>query len=94
MLWAKVALLSISAVLVPIFVPREYVPVNPKERLDPNPEQTASYWDLLTYTYIAPVVWKAYRMAHLPFDMLPPLPDYDHLRNLAAERFPVSACFG
>ena len=47
---------------------------------------------LLTYTYIAPIVWKAYRMAHLPYDMLPPLPDYDHLRHLAAERFPVRAC--
>ena len=32
-LWAKLALLTISAVVVPIFVPREYVPVDPKVRV-------------------------------------------------------------
>ena len=61
-----------------------------QEILEPTPEQTASLASFLTYTFLAPIVWKAYRMPHLPFDMFPPLADYDHLRNLTAQRFPVS----
>lgn len=29
-LWARVALLTVSAVFIPLFVPRQYVPVDPK----------------------------------------------------------------
>ncbi len=61
-----------------------------KEILEPNPEQTASLLSLLSYNFIAPVIWLAYRMPHLPFDMFPPLPDYDHLRNIVGRSFPVS----
>ncbi len=61
-----------------------------QEPLEPNPEQTASLISLLSYNFIAPVIWLAYRMPHLPFDMFPPLPDYDHLRNIVGRSFPVS----
>ena len=108
-LWAKLSLLTISGIVIPLFVPRRYTPANPKvgmhtleiewniansccpqEALEPNPEQTASIASLVSYSYLAPVVWLAYRMPHLPFEMFPPLSDYDHLRNLVVERFPVS----
>jgi hypothetical protein len=29
MLWAKVALLVLNAVIIPLFIPRRYVPLNP-----------------------------------------------------------------
>ena len=106
-LWAKLALLSVAGVILPVVAPRKYTPVNPKvssavcgavkrelthaqEILDPNPEQTASLISLASYTFISPIVWLAYRMPHLPFDMFPPLPDYDHLRNIVGRSFPVS----
>ncbi|RPD55442.1 P-loop containing nucleoside triphosphate hydrolase protein [Lentinus tigrinus ALCF2SS1-7] len=87
-LWAKIALLSLTGFVVPIVIPKKYTPVNPKEPCEPNPEQTASFLSFNTYTFIAPVIWNAYRMRHLPFDMLPPLPDYDHLKNIVGRSFP------
>ncbi|RPD70679.1 P-loop containing nucleoside triphosphate hydrolase protein [Lentinus tigrinus ALCF2SS1-7] len=88
-LWAKLALLSVAGVVIPVIVPRRYTPVNPKEILEPNPEQIASLLSLASYNFISPLVWLAYRMPHLPFDMFPPLPDYDHLRNIVGRSFPV-----
>ncbi|RPD55478.1 P-loop containing nucleoside triphosphate hydrolase protein [Lentinus tigrinus ALCF2SS1-6] len=88
LLWAKIALLSVIGVIVPVVIPRKYNPVNPKESLEPNPEQTASFLSFNTYTFISPTVWRAYNMRHLPFDMLPSLPDYDHLKNIVGRSFP------
>ena len=39
---------------------------------------------------MSPIVWTAYKISHLKYDMLPPLADYDHLRNLVGKSFPVS----
>ncbi|EJF59658.1 P-loop containing nucleoside triphosphate hydrolase protein [Dichomitus squalens LYAD-421 SS1] len=88
LLYAKFALLTITAVVIPLFVPRKYVPVNPKEVLEPNPEQTASLASLLTFTFMAPIVWTAYKISHYKYEMLPPLADYDHLKSLVGKSFP------
>ena len=40
---------------------------------------------------MSPIVWTAYKISHLKYDMLPPLADYDHLRNLVGKSFPVSS---
>ncbi|KAI1790062.1 P-loop containing nucleoside triphosphate hydrolase protein [Ganoderma leucocontextum] len=87
-LYAKLALLTIAAVIVPVFVPRKYVPVNPKEVLEPSPEQTSSIASLVSFTFIGPVIWTAWKMPHFKYDLLPPLPDYDHLQNLVGRSFP------
>ena len=60
-----------------------------QEILEASPEQIAPAWSLLTYTFMSPIVWIAYKMPHLPFDLLPPLSDFDHLRNLVGDSFPV-----
>ena len=105
-LYANFMLLTIAAVFVPIFIPRKYVPLNPKvssslrTRLDasntllqevhePNPEQTSSIASLVSFTFMAPVIWTAWKMPHFKYDLFPPLPDYDHLRNLVKRSFPV-----
>ncbi|KAH9911177.1 P-loop containing nucleoside triphosphate hydrolase protein [Epithele typhae] len=81
LMWVKIALLSIAGIF---FEPR-----NPKDDLVASPEQVASAWSLLTYGFMSPIVWTAYRMPHLPFDLLPQLSDFDHLRNLIPNSFPV-----
>ncbi|KAI0068112.1 P-loop containing nucleoside triphosphate hydrolase protein [Artomyces pyxidatus] len=87
-LWAKIVVLGFAAVIVPIFSPRQYIPYDPKEPTkDPSPEQTASIFSLWTYTFMDPIVFMGYRMRHLPFDLLPPLADYDHAKNLAGKSF-------
>ncbi|KAI0824512.1 P-loop containing nucleoside triphosphate hydrolase protein [Trametes gibbosa] len=87
-LWLKLALLTCSGVIIPLFSPRKYVPVRPEEYIEPHPEQTASLLSLLTYIYMERLIWLAWRLPRLTYDMLPPLADYDHLKNLVGRSFP------
>lgn len=57
----------------------------------PHPEQTASIFTFLTYTFMDPTIIKASRQAHLGFDDLPPLCDYDAAKNLIKQAYPVSS---
>ncbi|CEL54793.1 ATP-binding cassette transporter abc4 OS=Schizosaccharomyces pombe (strain 972 / ATCC 24843) GN=abc4 PE=3 SV=1 [Rhizoctonia solani AG-1 IB] len=77
-IWLHLVLLVFVAVVVPLCIPRLYVPLDPKSPSTPNPEQTASLISLITYTYLDPVVFAAYRASKLEYDQLPPLADYDH----------------
>ncbi|KAI0365037.1 P-loop containing nucleoside triphosphate hydrolase protein [Pilatotrama ljubarskyi] len=88
LLWAKLALLTLSGVIIPLNSPRKYIPLDPKDPLEPHPEQTASLLSLLIYLYMEPTIWLAWRLPRLTFDMLSPLPDYDHLKNLVGRTFP------
>ncbi|KAF9015463.1 ATP-binding cassette transporter [Cyathus striatus] len=89
LLWGKVVALFFGAVVVPLFIPRQYVPVDPKNPMDiPNPEQTAPLFSLAVYSFLDPIVFLAYRVPHLAYDQLPPLADYDYARNLVARSFP------
>lgn len=88
LLWPKIALLVFTGVVVPICVPRQYVPVNPAKPQDAvNAEQTASVLSFITYTFLDDIIYRAYRMAHYPFEMLPPLCDYDRAEELAGRAF-------
>ncbi|KAI0742214.1 hypothetical protein C8Q80DRAFT_1186678 [Daedaleopsis nitida] len=89
LLWAKVALLTVAAIVVPILAPREYIPVDPKNpAAEPNPEQTASILSFFSVSFLDPLIWKGYRVPHIPFDELPPLADYDYASNLVKRAFP------
>ncbi|KAG7095646.1 hypothetical protein E1B28_006368 [Marasmius oreades] len=87
-IWAKVALLSISAIVIPLLIPRHYVPYNPKNPSQtPNPEQTASLLSLTLYFFMDPVIFSVRKNEHLPYDQLPPLPDYDYAEGLRERAF-------
>ncbi|KAI9061281.1 P-loop containing nucleoside triphosphate hydrolase protein [Trametes sanguinea] len=88
-LWGKLYLLSLGGVAIPLVCPTKYTPVNPKEPLQPSPEQTTSLFSLLFYTYLESLIWRARRLSHITYDMLPLLPDYDHLKNLTGRAFPI-----
>ncbi|KII86823.1 hypothetical protein PLICRDRAFT_700101 [Plicaturopsis crispa FD-325 SS-3] len=88
LLLAKLILLTISAVAVPLCCPTPYVPYNPKEPAPPNPEQTASLLSFLMWSYLDPVIFLARRIPHLAHDMLPPLSDTDFAKNLVSASFP------
>ncbi|PPQ84721.1 hypothetical protein CVT24_002723, partial [Panaeolus cyanescens] len=78
-IWAKVALMTLNGVLVPLAIPRKYSPVDPKNPLTtPNPEQTASILSRLTYSFLDPLIALGYRVPHLGPDQIPPLADYDY----------------
>jgi len=89
LIWVEIGLVSYAAVVVPLSVPRQYIPVDPKNPAkQPNPEQTACLFSLILYNFLDPLIFLAYRVPHLPFDDLPPLADYDETKNLVARSFP------
>ncbi|KAJ7646949.1 hypothetical protein FB45DRAFT_891892 [Roridomyces roridus] len=89
LLWAQVGILFVVAVVIPLLIPREYIPVDPKNSMPQvNPEQTASILSLALYTFLDTIIFRAYRVPHLEFDQLPPLPDYDSVENLKPRAFP------
>lgn len=87
-LWAKIVILGVTSVIIPLFIPRQYIPVNPKEPSEPNAEQTTSIINLALWTFLDPIIWIAYRVPHLKFEQLPPLADYDAGKNLISKSFP------
>ncbi|EIM92492.1 uncharacterized protein STEHIDRAFT_127305 [Stereum hirsutum FP-91666 SS1] len=89
LLWAHLSLLAFAAVVIPLAVPRPYVPLDPKEPTpEPPAEQTASIFSMAIYSFLDPTVFLAYRIPHLSFNQLPPLADYDHAKNLVNMSFP------
>jgi hypothetical protein len=55
----------------------------------PNPEQDAPLISLILFQFLDPLVFKAYKVEHLPYDELPPLADYDYVQFLKEKRFKV-----
>ncbi|KAF9480291.1 multidrug resistance-associated ABC transporter [Pholiota conissans] len=89
LLWVKLAILTVVAVIIPLFIPRQYIPVDPKHPMEvTNPEQTASIFSLLVYTFLDPIVFEAYSVPHLSHERLPPLADYDYSKKLTSDAFP------
>ncbi|KAJ7630116.1 P-loop containing nucleoside triphosphate hydrolase protein [Mycena polygramma] len=87
-LWVKIGLLSFTGILVPLLAPRRYIPVDPLDSMTvPNPEQTASIISLTFYAFLDPTIILAHRLTRLPYDLLPPLADYDAAKYLRSRNF-------
>ncbi|TCD60066.1 hypothetical protein EIP91_010784, partial [Steccherinum ochraceum] len=85
-LWAYIGILTIAAVIVPLFVPRVYTPIDPKRSSEViHPEQSVSILSRLTYSYLDSLILKARKVAHLELDQLPPVPDYDEATHLVTK---------
>ncbi|KIJ38938.1 hypothetical protein M422DRAFT_258345 [Sphaerobolus stellatus SS14] len=94
LIWIKLGLLSVIAVVIPLVIPGQYVPVDPKEPMpQPNPELTASWLSKMTYTYMDAIIFAGARVAHLTPDQLPPLSDTDWAKYLKKRTFPVLDVF-
>ncbi|TFY70118.1 hypothetical protein EVJ58_g61 [Rhodofomes roseus] len=87
LLWAKFALLTVAGVAVPLLVPRQYTPADPKDPWKPIPEQTSSLLSMMLFLWMDPTVIEAYKVPHLPLDRLPPLADYDSAKHLVKRSF-------
>ncbi|KAF5327417.1 hypothetical protein D9619_004696 [Psilocybe cf. subviscida] len=88
LLWAKLVVLTVAAVIIPLCIPRQYIPIEPTNPMrDLNPEQTASILSLMLYTFLDPIIFEANKVAHLPCDRLPPLADYDRAKHLKGASF-------
>ncbi|KAH8101555.1 hypothetical protein BXZ70DRAFT_101862 [Cristinia sonorae] len=82
-LWAYIGTQTAAAFFVPLFVPRPYLPVDPKHpSVELNPEQTASVASWITYTYLDRLIYKANHVDHLSVEQLPAVPDYDEAKYM------------
>ncbi|KAH7101421.1 ATP-binding cassette transporter [Auriculariales sp. MPI-PUGE-AT-0066] len=89
LLWAQFTLLNIVGVVIPLLTPNVYVPIDPADpSKEPAPEQTASPLSFMLFSFLDPLVWAGYRSAHLAYDRLPPLADYDRAGWLKKRSFP------
>ncbi|KAL4243414.1 ATP-binding cassette transporter C [Abortiporus biennis] len=80
----QIGALTLAAALIPLFIPRQYTPLDLFEPMSrPNEAQTASWASLLTHAFCDSLVFKAARVPHLKVDDLPPLSDTEWAKNLA-----------
>ncbi|KAF7368881.1 ATP-binding cassette transporter [Mycena venus] len=94
LLWPKVMMLFAVSVIIPVAIPRQYIPLDPKKPMTVvNPEQTASIFSIVFYFFLDPIIALAYRIPHLDFEQLPPLCDYDDAAYLKAKAFPYLDVF-
>ncbi|KAJ7456865.1 hypothetical protein B0H11DRAFT_2321221, partial [Mycena galericulata] len=85
---AKLIALTLAAVVIPLVTPAIYIPVDPLNPMPvPNPEQVASPLSLMLLSFLDPVIALAYKLPHLPYDLLPPLADTDDSQNLKTRGF-------
>ncbi|KAF7348320.1 Multidrug resistance-associated ABC transporter protein [Mycena sanguinolenta] len=87
-LWAKIGLLFVTGVVIPLFTPQQYIPVDP---LNPqaalNPEQTASIFSFAFYFFLDHIIFLAYRESQLQEEELYPLCDTDAAAHLKKRSF-------
>ncbi|KAI0803028.1 hypothetical protein BC629DRAFT_1491319 [Irpex lacteus] len=85
LIWAKIALLTVVAIIVPLISPRVYIPpANYKEDKEINPIHTVSILSAALFTWLTPYIWLGNRVDHLTVDMLPPLADNELVESLLA----------
>ncbi|KAJ7700789.1 P-loop containing nucleoside triphosphate hydrolase protein [Mycena rosella] len=87
LMWAKIVILTIIGVVLPLAVPRSYTPLDAQDSEPAAGEQTASIISLVTYSFLDPLIFLASQLSHLSYDLLPPLPDYNDVKNLKAAAF-------
>ncbi|KAG8764714.1 hypothetical protein FRC12_007931 [Ceratobasidium sp. 428] len=85
--WTRIGILGFVAIVVPLCIPRLYVPLHSNSSGTPNPEQTAPLVSLILYTFMDSLVWTAYRAPKLEYEQLPPLADYDQATYLKQQNF-------
>lgn len=89
LIWAKIALMFFTGLVIPLCVPRIYMPVDPENpQSETAPEQTASILSLATFSYMDCVLWKAQKVEHMTKEDLPPNADFDYAANLKKRAFP------
>ncbi|KAJ6497544.1 multidrug resistance-associated ABC transporter [Mycena sanguinolenta] len=79
-LWFKISVLVVVSVFIPLVEPR------PRSQ-DVTPEEAASMFSRLTYTFLDPLILLAYHKTHIPSFELPRLAKSDSAAHLAQRSF-------
>ncbi|KZV63334.1 P-loop containing nucleoside triphosphate hydrolase protein [Peniophora sp. CONT] len=88
LLWIKITLIALAGIIIPLTVPRQYIPLDRENPSDePNPEQTCSLLSLLTYSFLDKPIYTAYKYPQLATETLPAIADYDRTAHLVNRSF-------
>uniref|UniRef100_A0A0W0FN82 P-loop containing nucleoside triphosphate hydrolase protein n=1 Tax=Moniliophthora roreri TaxID=221103 RepID=A0A0W0FN82_MONRR len=94
LLWWKIGVLGV-AMLLPLFMPRQYRPVDPqKPSPEPHPEQTVSPFNFMCFFFVDSIIFLASWVSHVSVDQMPPLADYDAAEHLRKKSSSNVAAFG
>ncbi|KAG8968451.1 hypothetical protein FRC03_007393 [Tulasnella sp. 419] len=85
--WTRIGILTFAGIVIPLCVPQVYTPLDPKNPVPPNPEQTASLLSFVSFSFLDSVILQSRKNPHLPYEDLPPLADYDHADHLVKRSF-------
>ncbi|VDB85429.1 unnamed protein product [Peniophora sp. CBMAI 1063] len=88
LLWIKLALFALAGVIIPLTIPRRYIPLdseNPAE--EPSAEQTCSLLSLLTYSFLDRIIYATYSNPQQASKAVPSLADYDRTAHLVDRSF-------
>ncbi|THH30400.1 hypothetical protein EUX98_g3808 [Antrodiella citrinella] len=89
LIWTKVAVLSVAAVIVPLFMPRQHTPIDPADIPKEFPlTDTTSVFSMAVHSYCDPVVYMANKVRHLKLEELPVLSDKNYTKNLVNRSYP------
>lgn len=83
------ALLTLTAIIVPALIPSEYHPVDPTSTAKGGDEQVVSWWSFITFSFLDHLITKASKVDHLSYDQLPPMLDNDASEYLTTTSFSV-----
>ncbi|KAI0351013.1 multidrug resistance-associated ABC transporter [Trametes cingulata] len=79
LLWVKLAILTVAAVVIPVFIPRS----TSKDSEEPlTKEQEAGWYSRRMFTWLNETVAKAHRVDHIPLEELPALAPNDRTKHL------------
>ncbi|KAI0686602.1 P-loop containing nucleoside triphosphate hydrolase protein [Earliella scabrosa] len=84
LLWVKVVLLTLVAIILPLVTPRRPSSDVPQWDATVRPEQTASILSLVTFSWLNPLVNHAQKVGHVTLEELPPLADYNAIEHLVS----------
>ncbi|KAL7281057.1 hypothetical protein ACG7TL_004359 [Trametes sanguinea] len=84
LLWIKIGLLTVAAVIVPAFIPRRPVDSEPSMEAI-SKEQTAGWYSRRVFGWLNETVSKAHEVEHLPLEEFPPLARSDSTRVLVED---------
>ncbi|CAK5284005.1 unnamed protein product [Mycena citricolor] len=87
-LWATITLLFATGVVIPLFTPRQYIPVDPlNPHTELNPEETASIISHAFFFFLDGIIFLAYRQGKLDEPQLYALRDSDASEYLTRKSF-------
>ncbi|KAF8610181.1 P-loop containing nucleoside triphosphate hydrolase protein [Ceratobasidium sp. AG-I] len=85
--WSRIGILTFASIVIPLSIPRTYVPLDSDNPGIPNLEQTVPLISLVLYSFLDPLIWTAYSATKLEYEQLPPLADYDRAAYLKKRSF-------